>query len=134
MRNLLFISFLLVVFMSCHESMGKRAAREVAEYNKKYCPMQVMEGVINDSMTYDKTTLTVHYYYTLQGKLDTTALDTKKIRQDMIESVKNDTGLKKYKENKFNFAYTYFSTKNKGKILLEIVVTPKEYGASQIKN
>ncbi len=89
--------------------------------------MQVMEGVVNDSMTFEKDTRTIHYYYTLSGMLDTTAVDTKKVRTDMIESVKNDTGLKKYKENGFNFAYTYFSTKNKGKVLMDVVVTPKEY-------
>ncbi|MCD8297255.1 MAG: hypothetical protein LUC88_06755 [Prevotella sp.] len=107
--------------------MEKRAAREVAEYNKNNCPMPVMEGVVNDSMTFDEATRTIHYYYTLSGILDTTALDTKNIRHDVIESVKNNTGLKKYKENKFNFAYTYFSTKNKGKVLLDVKVTPEQY-------
>ncbi len=94
--------------------------------------MQVMEGVVNDSLKYEKGTRTIHYYYTLSGMLDTTALDTKTIRHDVIESVKNNTGYKKYKENKFNFAFTYFSAKNKGVTLLDIVVTPEQYGAPDV--
>ncbi|MCD8290859.1 MAG: hypothetical protein LUC91_05080 [Prevotella sp.] len=107
--------------------MEKRAEREAADITKKNCPIQVMEGVVNDSIKYEKATRTIHYYYTLSGMLDTTAVDTKTVRTDMIETLKNNTGLKKYKDNGFNFAYTYFSTKNRGKVLIEVVVTPKNY-------
>ncbi len=113
--------------MSCHESIEKRAEREANEFTKRNCPVKVAEYIINDSMRYEKETHTIHYFYSLQGMLDTAILVAPPIKEEHIKNLKNTTSLKSYKENNFNFAYTYFSSKHKGKILIDVLVKPEEY-------
>ncbi|MBR1463152.1 MAG: hypothetical protein IJ604_07220 [Prevotella sp.] len=116
------------VFMTaCHESLEERAARECKEYTEKYCPVPVSDVVVNDSMVYESATRTVHYYYSLRGIADTSSIDPKKARAEMLEAVKNSTELKAYKEAGFNLRYTYFSTKNRGKKMFDLLFTPKDY-------
>ncbi len=120
-------AFLSIVFTSCHESLEEKAAREAREFTEKNCPIVVADGIVNDSMTYEKDSRTLHYYYTLSGINDTTAINTKESREKLIEGVKNSTSIRKYKENGFNFAYTYYSTKHVGRALIDIRITRKEY-------
>lgn len=127
MKKYLLIPLVAFSLVSCHESLEERAEREAKEFTEKNCPMKVSEYIMNDSMTYEKETRTIHYYYSIHGKADTTALDKKKAKAELIKGVKDATGIRNYKEKGFNFAYTYFSTKNKNQILLDIRVTPKEY-------
>ena len=89
--------------------------------------MPVSEYIVNDSMTFDKNTRTIHYYYTIKGAADTTAIDNSNARAELLKGVKDATSIRAYKENEFNFAYTYYSQKNKGKVLLDIRITPKDY-------
>ncbi|MBR1427832.1 MAG: hypothetical protein IJ582_02225 [Prevotella sp.] len=112
---------------ACHESLEERAARECKEYTEKYCPAPISNEVVNDSMVYEKASRTVHYYYSLRGIADTTALDPKKARAEMLEAVKNSTELKAYKEAGFNLQYTYYSTKHPGKKMFDLLFTPKDY-------
>lgn len=129
MKKYLFVALLSVAFMSCHESLEERAERETKEFTKKNCPMNVSENIVNDSMTFEKATRTIHYYYSLNGRADTTAVDMKKAKEELIKGVKDATSIRKYKENDFNFAYTYYSTKNKGQVLIKVIVTPEDYKA-----
>ena len=41
--------------------------------------------------------------------------------------MKNSTVMKVYKENHYNFSYTYRSEKDPSKILLEVTLTDKDY-------
>lgn len=127
MKKYLLFTLSLLTFTACHESLEERAARETAEFTRKNCPTAVSEYIINDSMTYDKDTRTIHYYYTIKGKADTTAIDWSQARPELIKGVKSATNLRVYKDNDFNFAYTYYSSKNKGKILIDVRITPKDY-------
>lgn len=129
MKKYLLIPFAAIFIAACHESIEDRAEREAKEFTEKNCPMKVSEYIMNDSMTYEKDTRTIHYYYSIHGKADTTAIDKKKAKAELLKGVKDATGIRNYKAKNFNFAYTYFSTKNKGQILLDVVITPKEYNA-----
>ena len=76
MKKYLLIPFVAVFLASCHESLEERAEREAKEFTKKNCPMKVSEYVTNDSMTYEKTSRTIHMInYSIKGKADTTALE-----------------------------------------------------------
>lgn len=127
MKKYLLFPLSMLIFTACHESLEERAAREAEEYTRKNCPAPISEYIVNDSMTYDKDTRTIHYYYTIKGKADTTAIDWNKARPELIKGVKAATNLRIYKDNNFNFAYTYFSEKNKGKTLIDVIITPKDY-------
>lgn len=127
MKKYLLFTLSLLTFTACHENLEERAAREAAEFTRKNCPTAVSEYIINDSTTYDKDTRTIHYYYTIKGKADTTAIDWSQARPELIKGVKSATNLRVYKDNDFNFAYTYYSSKNKGKILIDVRITPKDY-------
>lgn len=129
MRKYLYIAIAATLLASCHESLEDKAEREAKEFTMKNCPVTVSEGITNDSITFDRSTLTLHYYYSMSGRIDTTAIDKKKAKEMLLQGVKDATAFKKYKENGFNFAYTYYSTKHKGQILVETVITPKEYNA-----
>lgn len=128
MRRFIYVSLLSLIFVSCHESLEERAEREAKEFTRKNCPMQLSEYVTNDSMTFEKDTRTIHYYYSMKGIADTTAVDKKKAEEELVKGLKNTTSVRAYKKGKFNFAYTYYSTKNKGQILIDVKITPKEYG------
>lgn len=101
MKKYLFIPFVAVFLASCHESLEERAEREAKEFTKKNCPMKVSEYVTNDSMTYEKDSRTIHYYYSIKGKADTTALDKKQAKAELIKGIKDATGIRNYKEKRF---------------------------------
>lgn len=129
MRKSIFIVIASAILASCHESLEDKAEREAQEFTKKNCPVMVSPGITNDSITFDRNTLTLHYYYSLSGRIDTTAIDKKQAKEMLLKGVKDATTFKKYKESGFNFAYTYFSTKHKGQVLVETIFTPKDYNA-----
>lgn len=133
MKKYLLFPYCLLILTACHENLEDRAAREAKEYTRKNCPVAISEYIVNDSMAYDKDTRTIHYYYTIKGKADTTAIDWRQARPELIKGVKSATNLRIYKENNFNFAYTYYSEKNKGKTLIDVRITPKDYNEKESK-
>ncbi len=113
---------------SCHhESLDERVGRECAEYTARNCPARLQEGLVLDSMSYERDTRTIRYCYSLSGILDTTALDTTAPREIMLNEVRNATNLKAYKDAGFNFAHTYYSTKNRGQVLMDLFYAPGDY-------
>lgn len=117
----------ILTLCACHESLEDRAAREAADFTKKNCPMKVSEGITIDSMVFEKSSKTLHYFYTLSGKADTAAINRPSAQKELLEAFKGDTSVRKYKEENFNFAYTYFSKKHANQKLIEVTITPKEY-------
>lgn len=127
MKKFLFLTIAIITLTACHESLEDKAARQAYEFTKKNCPQQMSDGITIDSMTCPKGTRTIHYYYTISGTADTTAIDINKARAELLKAVIGDTGTRKYKENGFSFAYTYFSAKHKGQKLIDLIFTPKDY-------
>ncbi len=127
MKKYILIIMAVAALAACHENIEERAARECKEYTNKHCPAPISEILVNDSMVYEPAQKTVHYYYSLRGAADTTALNITNVREDMLTSIKNSAQLKRYKEAGFSFRYTYLSTKHKGQKLFDFIFTPKEY-------
>lgn len=126
-NSIITIATAAIICSACQESIEERAAREAREFTEKNCPVQIAEGITADSMTFDKQTLTLHYYMSVKGPADTTAIAETDIRKEMVKSVKGNTNIRPYKDAGFNFMYTYRSTKNSGKILFETNITKKDY-------
>lgn len=127
MKKHLLIVLPLFALSACHESLEDKTAREATEFTKKECPRLISDGITIDSMTFEKETRTVHYYYVLSGDIDTTAIDKNALYDATLKSIKGDMGLRKYKESGFNFASTYFSKKHKGLKLVDFTLTKKDY-------
>ena len=67
-----------------------------------------------DSMVFEPSSRTIHYYYSLVGNADNEqAVNAKKseLRKALRDALKADTGTKGYKDAGFNFRYTYRSGK-----------------------
>lgn len=133
MKKVFLIVAAAALTTACHESLEDRAERECREQTEKYCPMPVTEYVVSDSMMFERDTKTFHYYYSLRGIADTTAIPEAAAREEMLEGLRNSTNLNAYKEAGFNFKYTYFSTKHPGQKLIDLTFTPKDYGVKSEK-
>ena len=126
-KSWLFFIF-TVLLVACQESLEDRCAREAEEYTRKNCPVKLDNTTTLDSMTFERATHTIHYYYLMTGTADTEgALDVEKAISLLKTEVKNSTSLRVYKENKYRFAYTYHSEKDPQKVLLDVVFTDKDY-------
>ena len=83
-----------------------------------------------DSMVFEPSTRTIHYYYSLVGNADNEqAINSKKseLRKALNDALKADAGTKGYKDAGFNFRYTYRSGKTPSKVLLDEQYTEKDY-------
>ena len=128
MKKYCIFALLCIVLASCQESLEDRCERDAREYTRKNCPAAIDETTIVDSLTFDRATHTIHYYYRLTGVADEeNALKEFDAVSTLRESLKNSTSVKTYKDNKYRFAYTYRSGKDPKKILLEVVFTDKDY-------
>ena len=121
---------LLATLAACHESLEDRAAREAAEYTKKNCPTPVVQQTRTDSLTFDKATRTIGYWYTLCGSADNAEqinTQQEKLRGILLDGLKGSTQLKIYKDAGFNVRYVYHSEKDPKTVLLDYTFSRKDY-------
>ena len=116
------------LFTACQESLEDRCARESRDYTRKNCPIKLDNTTVLDSMTFERTTHTIHYYYRLTGIADNDSiLQLIDAIGPLKQELKNATSLRTYKENKYRFAYTFHSEKDPQKVLIDVVFTDKDY-------
>lgn len=127
MKRFILPFFAALLLVSCQENIEEKALRETKEYTRKNCPMKINDNVVIDSMTFERDSRTICYYYSMLGTADTTAIDKSSAREQLVRGIIESTSIRKYKENNFSFSYSYFSTKHKGKLLLNVVVKPEDY-------
>ena len=130
MKYIFILVLVLFCFSACQESLEKRAARELKEYTLKKCPTPIINDVQTDSANYEPETKTIHYYQKLCNRADNAeAINQHKseIVSSMKDNLKANTANKTYKDNGFNFRYTYRSQKEPNKIILDVTFTPKDY-------
>ena len=128
MKKLCMLASFALIFVACQESLEDRCAREAKEFTRKNCPSKIEKNINIDSLTFERETHTLHYYYTLTGDADNEKI-VKELNgmQILKDNLKNSTSMKTYKENHYRFTYTYRSEKNPKKILLEVTLTDKDY-------
>ena len=130
MKRLFYFTLMLALCSSCHRSLEDRAAQECKEYTEKKCPTPVVDNVRLDSMVFESTSRTIHYYNTLVGTADNRLVIDKqqgKLRQALKEGLRSDAGTKAYKDAGFNFQYTYHSEKKPSEVLFDVTYTTKDY-------
>ena len=112
-----------------HESLEDKAEREAREFTEKFCPTPANNGVVTDSLVFDKTTNTFKNYYTFVDELDdsaTIATHAEKFRQFLVKQTHDNTRATSYKDAGYIYQYIYRSQKS-GKEMLKVVVTKKDY-------
>ena len=130
MKHLFYVGILLLSLSACRNSLEDRAAQECKEYTEKKCPTPVVNDTRMDSMVFEPSSRTIHYYYSLVGNADNEqAVISKKseLRNALNDALKADAGTKGYKDVGFNFRYTYHSGKTPTKVLLDETYTEKDY-------
>ena len=123
------VFILLALFLTaCHESLEDRCEREAKEYTAKHCPSKLDKNIRIDSLIFERATHTIHYYYTLTDFADQEGVMQTVDAVSLIkEELKNTPSMRVYKENKYNFRYTYHSEKDPKKVWFDITLTDKDY-------
>ena len=128
MKKLSTLFVLLAIMTACQESLEERCERECVSYTKRHCPLRVASDVILDSMTFDRTSHTISYCYTIGGVIDDRQLiERNNPRTQLLQEVKNSTHLKLYKEAGYSFRYVYYSAKTKGTQLFQATFLEADY-------
>ena len=128
MKKCLFILAGAFLMAACQESLEQRCAREAKEYSEKYCPAPIAQGVTVDSMSFDMSSHTLIYSYSLNGVIDDPSVILRNApKEKLLQQLKNATAMKPYKDAGYNFRYIYYSTKDKGKILFDTTFKEKDY-------
>lgn len=128
MKKLCMMASFALFLIACQESLEDRCAREAKEFTRKNCPSKIEKNINIDSLTFERETHTLHYYYTLTGNADREGVMEEINGLNILkENLRNSTAMKVYKENHYNFTYTYHSEKDPKKVLLEVTLTDKDY-------
>ena len=115
------------LFSSCQESLEDKCAKEAADFTRKKCPSKIDENTEIDSMTFDKSTHTLAYWYTLIGKTENPELFKRvNLRKSLVEQIKNSTSMQAYKDAGYSFRYIYRS-KKENKIYFDATIARKDY-------
>ena len=128
MKKVILFVLATLILGACQESLEDKCARECVEFTKRKCPSAIAQDMIVDSMTFDRASHTVQYYYKLKGASDRPDAYPKDQAKDLLKNaLKNTTQLMAYKEAGYNFRYIYYSEKNPQTIFLDILLTEKDY-------
>lgn len=115
---------------SCHRTTLEDQAENLAkEYTERYCPTPIKDMQRTDSMTFDRNTHTLSFYFTLTDQadnVDNMKLLQKKITKTLLDELKENTTFKVYKDAGYNFRYV-FRSKSTNNILYEKNFSRKNY-------
>lgn len=128
-RNILLPALCTCLCACHHATLEDRAEKYTKDYTERFCPTPVQDMQRTDSLTFDRTTRTFNYYFTLVDKADNADIikaKQKEIADALLKQLKENTSAKVYKDEGFNFHYIFRSA-NKGNILLENTFTRRQY-------
>ncbi len=127
----LLLATLLGLAACQHESFDERCGREAREYTEKQCPRRMDDYTMMDSLTFDRASRTLTYYYTMEGMLDTDSMATPEFGEALETTLRkhivNSVDLRSYKKEGLNFCYQY-NSKSTGKVRYKVLFTPEDYG------
>ena len=128
MKKVILFVLAVLTLGACQESLEDKCARECVEFTKRKCPSAVAQDIVVDSMTFDRASHTIQYYYKLTGDSDREDAYLKDQARDLLKNaLKNTTQVMSYKEAGYNFRYIYYSEKNPETVYLDILLTEKDY-------
>jgi len=110
----------VVALAACQESVDERAAREAKEFTRKNCPTPIVNNTRIDSLVYEESTHTIHYYRTLFNDADNADAirnNEAALREALVREFKSSASIKMYVEAGMNFKLTYHSGSNPQQVL-----------------
>ena len=84
-----------------HATLEDRAEKYTKDYTERFCPTPVQDMQRTDSLTFDRTTRTFNYYFTLVDKADNADIiqtKQKEITDALLKQLKENTSAKVYKD------------------------------------
>ena len=128
MKKVILFVLAVLTLGACQESLEDKCARECEEFTKRKCPSAVAQDMIVDSMSFERASHTIQYYYKLTGASDRAdAYQKDEARNLLKNALKNTTQVMAYKEAGYSFRYIYYSEKNPQTVYLDILLTEKDY-------
>ena len=126
----LFIPLAAIILLSgCRESIEERAAREAREMTETKCPMPVGDNMYLDSIVFDIPSHTQSQYFRVEGELDNDSVfegvDTRGL---LLKELKNTPSYVTLVKRGVFFHYVYRSASDPEHTLLELTLTPEDYG------
>ena len=130
MKKIILIATAILALTACQKSMEDRAAYEARAYTQKYCPTPVYNSTRTDSLVFDRSSRTFVYHCSLTDQMDDVQVlneHRETLRQGLLQSIRESTNLKLFKDNDFAFRYVIRSTKNPQQVLFDATFKPEEY-------
>ena len=125
------IGYAVALFFQ-RDSLDETIAKKTAEESQRDCPREIDSYTTLDSMSYDISSRTLHYNYTVFDVLDNEILYTDEFREEfreqLLNEIKNKIALKGYKKEGIAFQYTYLS-KCSGDPLLDFRFEKSDYNS-----
>lgn len=113
---------IVIGLVSCKKQTIDDVAEEQAKGLTENCPFVVGDGIVNDSVTYNRTTRTLSYYFTVAGEIDSAEYmeSNKQATHDALASdLRNQIELNRYIEEGISFRYVYHSASEPGVVRYE---------------
>ncbi|MBP3838098.1 MAG: hypothetical protein ILA04_03060 [Prevotella sp.] len=121
---------ILLILAACQESLEKRTEREAQEFTRRHCPTPVQNNQRTDSLTFDQSTKTMTYWYTLCGTADdadAVGRQEEELIETLRQGVRNYGYLSQQKKAGFNIRYVYHSQRRPEQVLLDVTFTKDDY-------
>ncbi len=127
----LWLASSLIVFHSCQESFDSRLQKNAQDYTKRYCPKQIDDFVVLDSVVYHMPENDKAGEYCYYHTMHCTAEEVEQLKSqeqtahdDILEKINNTQDLKSLKENGKTIGYIFYYD---GKLVLDFKYKKGEY-------
>lgn len=101
----------MCVFLpSCHRSTLDEQCADMVKREKRRLPRNVAQGVVLDSLRYDRKSRTLVYYYTMSDSLysdEAIAEGKDQMQRNMLEEISNSIAARRLKDEGVSFKYVY---------------------------
>lgn len=130
MKKIILIATAILALTACQKSMEDRAADEARAYTQKYCPTPVYNSTRTDSLVFDRSSRTFVYHCSLTDQMDDSTMinqNSQQLRSGLLQSIRESTNLRIYKDAGFSFRYLVRSAKNPQLVLFDATFKKEEY-------
>ena len=130
MKKTIFYAIAALMLMGCQKSLEERAEQEARDYTRKFCPTPVYNHTRTDSLVFDRSSRTFVYHCSLTDLMeDSTIINQKsqQLRGGLLQSIRESTNLRIYKDAGFSFRYLVRSAKNPQLVLFDATFKKEEY-------